>query len=63
MRMAIQRDRAIRLRAMYHVIHLSEDVHAINDWYERVFDADVWMGRVDPHWSEIEADRRVALRQ
>ena len=45
---------------MYHVIHVSEDVHTINDWYERVFDADVWMGRVDPHWSEIE-DRHAAL--
>jgi hypothetical protein len=60
MRMAIQKTGPFGFGLMYHVIHLSEDVHAINDWYERVFDADVWMGRVDPHWSEIE-DRYAAL--
>ena len=60
MRMAIQKTGPYGFGLMYHVIHLSEDVHAINDWYERVFDADVWMGRVDPHWSEIE-DRYAAL--
>ena len=46
MRMAIQKTGPYGFGLMYHVIHLSEDVHAINDWYERVFDADVWMGRV-----------------
>ena len=45
---------------MYHVIHLSDDVPTINAWYEKVFDADVWMGGEHLHWSETE-DRYAAL--
>jgi hypothetical protein len=45
---------------MYHVIHLSDDVPALNDWYRKVFDGDVWWCADEPNWSPVE-DRYAAL--
>ncbi len=58
--MAIQKTGPYGFGLMYHVIHLSEDVPAINAWYQKVFDADVWWPRDGPNWSEVE-DRYAAL--
>ena len=60
MRMAIQKTGPYGFGLMYHVIHLSDDVPAINAWYQKVFDADVWWPTDGPNWSEIE-DRYAAL--
>ena len=60
MRMAIQKTGPFGFGLMYHVIHLSDDVHAINAWYQKVFDADVWWPADGPNWSEVE-DRYAAL--
>jgi len=60
MRMPIQKTGPYGFGLMYHVIHVSDDVPALNDWYRRVFDADVWWGGDQPHWSDIE-DRYAAL--
>ena len=60
MRMSIQKTGPFGFGLMYHVIHVSDDLSTINAWYQKVFDADVWMGLEHPHWSEIE-DRYAAL--
>ena len=45
---------------MYHVIHLADDVLALNDWYRKVFDAEWWWPADGLNWSEIE-DRYASL--
>ncbi len=45
---------------MYHVIHLADDVPALNDWYRKVFDAEWWWPADGLNWSEVE-DRYASL--
>lgn len=60
MRLAIQKTGPYGFGLMYHVIHLGDDVDAINAWYQKVFDADIWWPPDGPNWSEIE-DRYASL--
>ena len=60
MRMPIQKTGPFGFGLMYHIIHVGDDVPALNAWYEKVFDADVWWPPDGPNWSVIE-DRYAAL--
>jgi hypothetical protein len=60
MGMAIKKTGPYGFGLMYHIIHVADDVPAINAWYQKVFDADVWWPADGPNWSEIE-DRYAAL--
>ena len=60
MGMAIKKTGPYGFGLMYHIIHVADDVPAINAWYQKVFDADVWWPTDGPNWSEIE-DRYAAL--
>jgi hypothetical protein len=60
MRMPILKTGPFGFGLMYHVIHVSEDVTALIDWYRKVFDGDVWWPDDGPNWSEVE-DRWAAL--
>jgi hypothetical protein len=60
MRMPIRKTGPFGFGLMYHVIHLSDDLTALTDWYRKVFDGDWWWPVDGPNWSEIE-DRYAAL--
>jgi hypothetical protein len=60
MRLQIRKTGPYGFGLMYHVIHVGDDVDELNDWYAKVFDADMWWPADGPNWSEVE-DRYAAL--
>ena len=60
MRLQIRKTGPYGFGLMYHVIHLADDVPALNDWYRKVFDAEWWWPADGLNWSEIE-DRYASL--
>jgi hypothetical protein len=60
MRMPIRKTGPYGFGLMYHVIHLSDDLETLMEWYRKVFDADWWWPADGPNLSEVE-DRYAAL--